>query len=330
MLLRGLSWTFQEQKAIPGSVSCAGSTAEPQGPAPRTVPAATRAPGRLPAPAGDVHERSPVRPRHSHPGFHLCSDKHPECHHPPDTPPLVPARQGHPQRREPKPARGPRPRCRGQMVALVPLSPPATLGGPSAGKPSREGTEANGNARGQPRAPRRHQGRARLVPPAAIPCAPLGTPTNPWFLWQNPPGQPGQKPSRSIPGEGSQMTPQQPLRAAAGRIQPLLRPKSLQGAHSHTPRLTPCCWVCAQLGLAELKATATQHTARGVTTKRQPGELGEPAGSSSSSHTERRTQGFCWRAAPFQAGEVHWRMPCHGENLSSAPPGEARANGKVR
>lgn len=61
MLLRGLSWTFQEQKAIPGSVGCAGSTAEPQGPAPRTVPAATRAPGRLPAPAGDVHERSPVR-----------------------------------------------------------------------------------------------------------------------------------------------------------------------------------------------------------------------------------------------------------------------------
>lgn len=239
MLLRGLSWTFQEQKAIPGSVGCAGSTAEPQGPAPRTVPAATRAPGRLPAPAGDVHERSPVRQATRTLDFISALTNTPKCHHPPDTPPLVPARQGHPQRREPKPARGPRPRCRGQMVALVPLSPPATLGGPSAGKPSREGTEANGNARGQPWALCRHQGRARLVPPAAIPCAPLGTPTNPWFLWQNPPGQLGQKPTRSIPAAGSQMTPQQPLRAAAGMDSAPPAPQKLAGGSFPHPAAHP-------------------------------------------------------------------------------------------
>lgn len=208
MLLRGLSWTFQEQKAIPGSVGCAGSTAERQGAAPRTVPAATRAPGRLPAPAGDVHERSPARPRHPHPGFHLCSDKHPECHRPP-----CPRSAGTSPARGTETRPGPRPRCRGQMVAPVPLSPPATLGGHSAGKPSREGTEATGNARGQPRAPRRHQGRARAAC-CDPPCPPRYA--NPCFLWQNPPGHPGQKPSRSIPAEGSWMTPQQPLRAAGG------------------------------------------------------------------------------------------------------------------
>lgn len=137
---------------------------------------------------------------------------------------------------------GPRPRCRGQMVAPAPLSPPATLGGPSAGKPSREGTKANGNARGQPRAPRRHQGRARLVPPAPIPCASLLPAGPPPYVYKSLVLM-AETHQVSLglcpPAEGSQTTPHQSVQEQQkGRIPPLLHSKSLQGAHSYTPCLT--------------------------------------------------------------------------------------------
>lgn len=82
---------------------------------------------------------------------------------------------------EPKPPRGLRPRRPGQMAALDLLSHPATLGGPgprcSSGKPSHDGTKANGDSGAQGRAtalaqhqPHRvHQGRMLLLPPAPIP-----------------------------------------------------------------------------------------------------------------------------------------------------------------